>query len=47
MAALLGGLTLLATHLRRRPLNAGLVVIHAMFAILGYTLLCTYLTMVP
>ena len=47
VAALAGGLTLLAAHLRRRPVPVGLVAIHGMFAVVGYVLLCTYLTMVP
>ncbi len=47
VAALAGGLTLLTAHLRHRPVSSGLVAIHGMFAILGYTLLCTFLTMVP
>jgi hypothetical protein len=47
VAALIGGLTVLATRTRGRPVAFGLVAIHGLFAIAGYTLLCTYLTMVP
>jgi len=47
VAALIGGLTMLTARLRGRPIAFGLVAIHGMFAIAGYTLLCTYLTMVP
>ncbi len=46
-AAFAGGVTILGTHLRKRPISIGLVAIHGMFAIVGYTLLCTYFSMVP
>jgi hypothetical protein len=46
-AALAGGVTILGTHLRKRPISIGLVAMHGMFAIVGYTLLCTYFSMVP
>lgn len=47
VAALVGGLTILAARARRRPIPFGLAAMHGMFAIAGYTLLCTYLTMIP
>jgi hypothetical protein len=43
--ALVAGLTILLTHVRRRPISPGLVALHGMLAIVGYTLLLTYLTM--
>jgi hypothetical protein len=47
VAALAGGLTVLTTHMRKRPVSVGLVALHGTFAIMGYTLLCTYFSMVP
>ncbi len=43
--ALIAGLTILAAHLRRTSISTGLVATHGMLAIIGYTLLLTYLTM--
>jgi hypothetical protein len=47
VAALAGGLTVLVTRARGRAVPFGVVALHGLFAIAGYTLLCTYLTMAP
>jgi hypothetical protein len=47
VAALIGGLTILVTRAQAKPVRFGLVAMHGLFAIAGYTILCTYLTMVP
>ncbi len=43
--AVLAGLTILATHLRRRPISVALVGAHGLLGVAGLTLLMTYLTM--
>ncbi len=47
VAALAGGMTVLVTRARGRQIPFGLVALHGLFAIAGYTLLCTYLSMAP
>ncbi len=44
-AALLFGLLILFRHIGRRAIPLQLVAIHGMLAVIGYTLLVTYLTM--
>jgi hypothetical protein len=44
-AALLFGLLILFRHLSRRAIPLNLVAVHGMLAVVGYTLLVTYLTM--
>jgi hypothetical protein len=44
-AALVAGLAILATHLRRLTVSNSLVATHGLLAVTGYTLLVTYLTM--
>jgi hypothetical protein len=44
-AALLAGLVILATHMRRLAVPNSLVATHGLLAVSGYTLLVTYLTM--
>jgi hypothetical protein len=43
--ALLAGLVILGTHLRRLAVPNSLVATHGLLAVCGYTLLVTYLTM--
>ena len=44
-AAFLTGLVILSRHFLRRSISLGLVASHGLLAIVGYTLLVTYLTM--
>ena len=44
-SGLVAGVAILVTHLRRKPVSAGLVAAHGMLGISGYTLLVTYLSM--
>jgi hypothetical protein len=44
-AAFATGLYILSRHLLRRSISLGIVAGHGLFAIVGYTLLVTYLTM--
>ena len=44
-AAFVAGLFILSRHLLRRPIPLAVVATHGMLAIVGYTLLVTYLTM--
>ncbi len=44
-AAFITGLFILSRHLLRRSISLGIVASHGLLAIVGYTLLVTYLTM--